>query len=127
MFSIIKKHKVQVLYKIDTHTADILRLRKPTRIQELIESTTKKINQITSLTTTQETSKTINKFFPEKDSCESIRKLSELFQRFPHVFHDLIRVVSTYRTYHEGKWFVPEGNESDIAEVFLFEKRPADI
>ncbi len=127
MFSIIKKHKVQVLYKIDTHTADILRLRRSTKIQELVESTTKKINQITSLTTTQETNKTINKFFPEKDSCESNGKLSELFQRFPHVFHDLIRVVSTYRTYHEGRWFVPEENESNIAEVFLFEKRPADI
>lgn len=127
MFSIRKNYKIQVLYRLDTHTADILKLRKPTTTKGLIESTTEQINQITSLTTSQETNKIINKFFSDQDSNESIKNLSKLFQKFPHIFHDLIRVVSKHRSFHDGKWLIQEDDETNIAEVFLFEKRPADI
>ncbi len=132
MFSIQKKQKIQIRYKAEgIHTREMLGLRKwlnkPGTIQTIIRSTTEQINQITSLTSWQETRDCIEKYFPSNSSDESTQQLSALLKKFPHIFHDLIRVVSKYRAFNERNWHVSEEHESDVGEVFLFEKRPQDI
>ncbi len=126
MFSIRKRYKIQVHYRINKEisTTDIDTLRI-TRTQEQVQSTSSAISSIINLTPVEEIQKQIDRYFPKRWETLWIHNF---FYDHPHVFNDLIRVIHTHRVNNSISWWhIPDEYVPDIYQAFLFRNRKNDI
>lgn len=126
MFSIRKRHKIQVLHRLDkevsTTDIDLLRI---SRTKEQIQSTSQAVSNIIDRTPSEEVQKQINAYFPKRWETKNI---NHFFNNHPHVFGDLIHVIHTRRLENDEKWWhIPKEFLSNIQQIFLFRDRKHDI